>query len=383
MLTEKELEKALDKIMSRLDEVNTFFIAKVAAQIKQIGELNQSSINRLNIMVDMGTAISEINRRLELATGLNTRDLFTLYQAALTDVYTDPRFSRMLTQQPISQEAQTRLTLYTQNVAVQTAKTMQNLSNTTAVSTAYQDAIDKAIFAVSTGVTDYKSATRDAIRELGYNGMQVRYASGYHRRLDTAVRQNIIDGVNQIAQNGSIMMGEALGYDAYEISAHANSAPDHEPVQGRVFLKSEFAKMQMGLPCVDVDGNQYAGFERNIGEWNCMHIVMSFSTEHSKRRYTDEELQAFERDNHKGCEIDGKHYTLYKARQLMRQIETETRREKDAANAARIAGNDLARADSQKRINALTAKYNKICAASGLPARRDRMRVEGFRAVKI
>ena len=334
-------------------------------------------------MVDMGAAISEINRRLELATGLNTQDLFTLYQAALTDVYTDPRFSRMLTQQPIPQEAQTRLTLYTQNVAVQTAKTMRNLSNTTAVSTAYQGAIDKAIFAVSTGITDYKSATRDVIRELGYNGMQVRYASGYHRRLDSAVRQNIIDGVKQIAQNGSIMMGEALGYDAYEISAHANSAPDHEPVQGRVLLKSEFAKMQAGQSCVDVDGKQYAGFERNIGEWNCMHIVMSFSTEHSKRRYTDEELQAFERDNHKGCEIDGKYYTLYKARQLMRQIETETRREKDAANAARIAGNDLARADSQKRINALAARYNKICAASGLPARRDRMRVEGFRAVKV
>ena len=47
MLTEKELEKALGLIQSRLDEVNLLYIKKVAQQIKKIGELNQSSVNRL------------------------------------------------------------------------------------------------------------------------------------------------------------------------------------------------------------------------------------------------------------------------------------------------------------------------------------------------
>ena len=239
------------------------------------------------------------------------------------------------------------------------------------------------MLAVSSGLTDYKSATREIVRDLGYNGMQVHYESGYHRRLDTAVRQNVIDGANQIAQNGSILMGEMLGFDAYEISAHARSAPDHEPVQGRVFLKADFENMQAGLPFRDVDGTMYQPFRRPIGEWNCMHIAMSFSTQHSVRRYTDQQLAQWKMANNEGCEINGKHYTIYQATQLMRQIETEVRRQKDAANAARQAGDDVLRQQCQKKINALAAKYSRVVQASGLTSRKDRMTVEGFRAVKV
>lgn len=383
MLTEKELEKALSVLTDRLDEVNTYYIKKVAAQIKKIGELSQSSINRLIIMSEMTEDVAEITARLQAATQLNVRDLFKIYQLALTDLYTDQRFARVLTQTPLSADAKARLNHYVQSVAMQAGQSMINLSNTTAVSQTYRDAVDKAILATSTGMGSYTETMRQTVRDLGHNGMQVYYASGYHRRLDSAVRQNIIDGVNQINQNGSILMGEALGFDAYEISAHARSAPDHEPVQGRVFLKAEFEKMQAGLPFTDTDGNRYSGFRRPIGEWNCMHIAMSFSTEHSVRRYTPSQLASWATENKKGCEIDGKKYTLYQVSQIMRKIETEVRRQKDAANAAREAGDDVLRRDCQKRINSLSDKYSQVCAASGLPSRKERMTVEGFKAVNI
>lgn len=383
MLADKELEKAVNRIMSRLDGVNSLYISKVATQIKHIGELNQTSVNRLLLMADMGADVAEINQQLQTATNMNVKDLFSMYQKALTDVYTDKRFSFFMTENPLPQSSKDRLTHYAQAVAVQSAKTMLNISNTTAVSTAYQEAVDKAVFAVSTGLTDYQSATREIVRSLGYNGMQVQYESGYHRRLDTAVRQNIIDATNQIAQNASIMMGDALGYDAIELSAHARSAPDHEPVQGRVFLKAEFEKMQSGADFVDIDGNHYSGFLRPIGEWNCMHIAMGFSTEHSVRRVTDDQLAAWKSANDKGCEIDGKHYSTYQAGQYMRQIETEIRRQKDVAVAAQKAGDAALRQQSQRKINALSAKYSRVAQASGITPRRDRMTVEGFKAVKV
>ena len=230
----------------------------------------------------------------------------------------------------------------------------------------------------------YNEAARDIIRDLGYNGLQVQYESGYHRRLDTAVRQNIIDGVNQINQNASLEMGRALGYDAVELSAHANSAPDHEPVQGRVFLLAEFEKMQNGEPFQDVDGVHYEGFRRAIGEWNCMHIAMSFDTKTSIRRYTNEQLQQWKDDNAKGCDVGGKHYTLYQARQLMRQLETKVRREKDAAVAAKLNGNDMdERRARQRVINALSTQYYAVAQAAGLTPRGQRLSVEGFRAVSV
>ena len=178
-------------------------------------------------------------------------------------------------------------------------------------------------------------------------------------------------------------MGEMLGFDAYEISAHARSAPDHEPVQGRVFLKADFENMQKGLPFRDADGHMYQPFKRPIGEWNCMHIAMSFSTKHSVRRYTDAQLAQWAADNQKGCEIDGKHYTIYQASQLMRKIETEVRRQKDTANMARQAGDEALRQQCQVKINALGAKYAQVVKESGIASKKDRMVVEGFRAVKV
>lgn len=384
MLTEKELEAAIKRITGRIDEVNRLYIKKIAAQLLRIGELNASSINRIIIMTDMGADIREISRELAQATAMNIRDVYMIYQAALTDCYTDPRFRLALQRQPLTPEQNARLTQFAQNVSTQTAQTMMNLSNTTSIMPKYKEAVDRAITATSTGLTSYKEAVRDIIRELGYNGLQVYYESGYHRRLDTALRQNIIDGVNQINQNASLAMGDMLNYDAVEISAHANSAPDHEPVQGRVLPKAEFEKMQAGLDFCDIDGNTYSGFKRAIGEWNCMHIAIAFSTQHSIRRYTDEQLKQWKDDNARGCDINGKHMSIYQARQLMRQLETKVRREKDAANAARLNGNDMeARRSHQKTINALTKQYYAVAQTAGLRARGDRLSVEGFRMVKI
>ena len=377
------LNKAIDYMMKRFEEVNTFFIEKVAEQIMAIGELNPTSINRIAIMTEMGTNINDITQRLAIATNTSLRDVFKIYQAALDDVYTDQRFAQALKQQSISPEAKARITQYTQSVSIQTAKTLTNLSNTTAVSESYRTAIDTAVIAVSSGMTDYQSATRDAIKQIGYNGMQVVYESGYHRRLDTAIRQNVIDGANQIAQNCSIMMGDELGYDAYELSAHARSAPDHEPIQGRVFSKADFNNIQNGLPFRDIDGTLYRAIRRPIGEWNCMHIAMSFSTQYSTRRYTDAQLKQWVADNARGCDIEGKHYSIYEAGQLMREIETEIRRQKDVAVAAQYAGDDTLRQSCQKKINALARKYNTVAQASGITPRRDRMTVQGFKPVKV
>lgn len=381
--TESELESAVKRMLDRLDEINTLFITKIAAQVKKIGTLNASSVNRLVIMADMGADVSEITTRLADAVGLNVRDLTQVYDRVLKDTYADPRFAVYLQQNPVSVATQRRLTQYVQSVSVQTAQSLINLSNTTAISEPYRKAIDTAVLAVSSGLSDYKSATRDVIEQLGYNGMQVYYASGYHRRLDTAIRQNIIDSTNQIAQNASIMMGEDLGFDAIELSAHARSAPDHEPAQGRVFLKSEFQKMQAGEAFVDVDGHSYTGFKRPIGEWNCMHIAMGFSTQHSVRRYTDEQLRAWRDANQSGCEINGKRYTTYKAVQLMRKIETEVRRQKDVAVAARAADDTELQKSCQEKINSLSAYYTQIAQAAKITPRRDRMTVQGFRAYKI
>lgn len=387
-MTAKELERYVTAITDRLDEVNAFFIRKVAEQIKKIGELGQANVNRLVNMIEYGMDVGQIDTLLQEATELNAQETQEIYQKALDDVYTDRRFEKMLEADKAEggkkvRYATERLTYHANLVARQTREKMQNLANTTAVSEQYREMMDRAVLAVSTGQTDYNSATRGLIRELGYNGLQVHYESGHRRRLDTAVRQNVVDAVHQISQQGYIIMGETMGCDAYEISAHANSALDHEPVQGRVFPKAEFEKMQAGQDFWDVEGKHYEGFLRPIAEWNCGHIAMPFFTAYSSRKWSDEQLAEWAKANAEGCEIDGKHYTNYEVTQLMRKLETRVRRWKDAANAARIAENMEERQYCQRKINALAQQYERVAELSGFRTRKARMSVEGFKMVKV
>ena len=148
-------------------------------------------------------------------------------------------------------------------------------------------------------------------------------------------------------------------------------------------MLAEYQQMQAGNPFKDIDGRRYDGFKRPIGEWNCRHTPMSFSTQFSKRKWTDAQLQRMADDNEKGCKIDGKHRTLYEAMQMMRDIETAVRREKDAAVAAQAAGDDALRQECQRNINALVRRYASIAKASGNAEKRQRMTVEGFKPVKV
>lgn len=377
------LSKAIDKVMENFEEVSAYFIDKIAEQIKNIGQLRPTEINRIVLMTEWGADINDITARLAQEAAKSIPQVMMIYQQVINDTYADPRFAQALKHIQLTPYDVARINQYAQAQSRQTAETIINLSNTTAVREQYRNAVDKAVLAVSSGMTDYQSATRQVIRDLGYNGLQVQYQSGYHRRLDTALRQNIVDGTNQLAQQASDIMGEALGYDAYEISAHAMSAPDHEPIQGRVFLKLEFEKMQTGQPFSDIDGRQYEAIKRPVGEWNCKHFAMSFSTQFSKRKWTNEQLDDFAKKNAQGCEIDGKHYTTYGASQIMREIETQVRYEKDAAVAAKAAGDGTLRQQCQVKINSLMAKYYSVAKTAGLRPRPERTRVQDFRAIKV
>ena len=93
-MTQKELEAAINRIVKQLDDINLLYIKKVAAQIKKIGELSQSSVNRLLAMAEMNADIAEINHKLQTAAGVTSAELTQLYKDVLQDTYTDNAFPR-------------------------------------------------------------------------------------------------------------------------------------------------------------------------------------------------------------------------------------------------------------------------------------------------
>ena len=92
------IDDEINKLMGRFDEVNELYIEKVAKQILTIGEMNQSSINRIVIMAEMNANMAQISAKLARAVRMGIQDLYRIYQRAMQEVYTDPRFARALTQ---------------------------------------------------------------------------------------------------------------------------------------------------------------------------------------------------------------------------------------------------------------------------------------------
>lgn len=379
MLTDREIEASYTRMRDRIDLVNAEYLKAVARQINAIGGLNASSIRKLAQMRIYRANVAKIKAALAKALNLSVQELQELLERAAREVYADADYMAVIRGRRLMQlEYNEPLKKYISAVSAQTEERFHNYSNTTCIDENYQEAVTNAIDAVARGVTDYRSAIRDTMRKLGGDGLRITYESGVTRRMDTALRQNVLDGVKQIQQEAQRLIGEEIGATGVELSAHPFSAVDHEPAQGRQFSLQEFSRMQAGQPFTDANGNRYDGFKRPIGEWNCRHFASYIILGVSPRRYTDAQLKAWKEMNHKGCTIGGKHYTVYEASQLMRQLETSARRQKDIANLAKLSGDDKLRREAQAKIVTLKAQYKAVSEASGLKQRAERMVVEGF-----
>lgn len=388
MLSDKQIADALDLIDSRYQSVVTKYLQKVGKTINEIGHLNQSSINLLIQLRRMGVDVQTIERELQRVTKLTKQDIRTLYRKAAQEANTDARFSYV--SKGVEPDS-IRWEALVENIWQQTAGAMDNLSKTTVITGGYRDVIDDAVQAVTMGASDYNSAIRETVKRIGREGLQVEYESTYiaadgrlkhrRRRLDSAVRQNVLDGIRQVQQKAQELIGEEIGADGVDITAHPNSAPDHEPVQGRRFDLDNFQRMQNGLDFEDVDGRSYKGFERPITQWRCRHLIFYILLGVTRRMYTDDQLGSWQQENQKGCTIDGKHYTNYEATQLLRNLETEIRRQKDTAVLAKASGDDVLRRECQSNINKLTKKYNAVAEAAGLRKQMQKTRVEGYRPI--
>lgn len=369
MLSERQLEALLKVFTERMQGVTNEYLRRMGEHLKDIGELTESDVLRLIELKRLNQNVAEIKQKIAEAAEQSVADVEQVFLAvAEKDYEFASRYYAEGAQLPFKQnKAITRIIKAQLRV---TAQEFANLSQTTIESTAYRNAIDVAVQTVQGGLTDYRSAIRRVMKETAAEGLKVKYPSGYSRRLDTAVRQNMLDGIRSINQDVMEQTGKEYGADGVELSAHALCAEDHLPYQGKQFSKKDFEHLQNTL-------------DRPIGQWNCKHIAFPILLGISQPAYTDEELAAFARNSREEITIDGVTMTRYEWTQKQRQIETAVRAQKNIAIMAKASGDDLARREAQRNINALEDQYSVISEAADLLEKKERMTVAGFRPVKV
>lgn len=400
MLSQEAEEILAERLVSNIEKTNSFILEKIGQVIRRIGTLSPTQAYQISQILKYGGSYEQIAKELARVSGKNVQEIYNIFdEVAKNNKQFAKEFYRYRSIDYIPYSKDIALQNQVRSIARLTAETYMNISNTRGVGflfkgldgqmyfkdirQSYDEIIDRAILAVSQGKETYQSEMRKLMKQLGNNGV-VMYENGHTRRLDSAIRMNMLDGIRQLNNETSRRFGEEYGADGVEISVHANPAPDHADIQGRQFSIEEYEKLEAGQVAKDYKGRQYDGADkRRISEYNCYHKEFNIVLGVSKPEYTDEQLKKIQEDNEKGFEYEDKHYTKYEGTQLQRKLELEIRKKKDTQIMARAAGDTELAQQSETKIRQLTHKYNELCNISGLLPKKQRMSVSGYRRIKV
>lgn len=381
------------------EEINIGIAKVIAERIKSIGELTPSDIKKLNnshkylgadfkkitklIAKQSEQGQKAVNKAIKQAAEGNDEFAKSLYAARGMGAY--------------SWQNDLYLHRLVSAMVKQTGAQFTNLSQTLAykinnqtipLRQMYTRAIDKAIYEVQSGTIDYHTAMRKTVRELATElrvqnsslvvdkktgEVKLHWDSGHTKRLDSHVRQNLIDGIKQLQTEMLDYHGQQFGSDGVELSAHAICAPDHLAVQGRQFSNDEFDKMQSGYDFKDVNDNKYNGFARPIGQWNCRHVRFPIIIGISEPAHTDEQLEQMKQNSRE----------KYNLTQMQRAMETKLRSLKNQRLAASAAGDELEAKRLQRKINEEQTTYRRFSEKHDLLYDTRRASVEGYRRISI
>lgn len=404
MLSNEQIELLPERVVQRLNRINTEYLESIGKVIKDIGQLRPSDTHRLQQMYQFGSDGKKMAEKLAKVSEKNIEEIYEIFDIVSKECYEYSRPFYEFRKKPfIPYNENKALQDYVKSLAKVTVDNYVNLCQHTAfavfakdgksiaplfeanknkvatsLSRTYTAVIDYGISKVQLGVTDYNSAMRECLKALADSGIRtVDYATGYSRRLDTAVRQNILFGIKECNQNIADMVGEEISMDGYEISYHSHPRPSHAEMGGKQYAKGKART---------INGVHYPSFseiEHLLKEPNCLHFKFSILLGISEPAYEESELAKYKAEDKKKITFEEKDFSLYEASQLQRRIETEVRHQKDRAIIAKASGNVTMQTKAQLRINQLTEKYAKLSEASGLPTKMERMNVKGFKTIKL
>ena len=378
----QRLEQQADLLMQNISGWESSTLNRIGKRIGKYGKLSLADVKAINNIAIVKQDMEAITKELARVTGLNI--------SQVEQMYADLIEQQHLANQPLYDYRGKKFVPFAENKELQAivrayaktaGETMINLAKTKALCIMgangkpiglqryYTDVLDKAVVQVTTGATDFHTAMRETIVELGGSGVRVDYGGGVTRRLDTVVRQNLLWGAKQASTEYNNMIGEELGCDGIEIDWHANPRPSHEFMQGKQFVLGK----SRTINGVHFDSADEA-LER-LQDYGCLHFKTPIICGLSEPRFSPEELKRLNEQNVRAFEIDGKTVTGYEATQMQRRLETAVRNEKTTRELAKVSGDKSLVKRCNERIKVYQGKYAEITEITGIAEDKKRMSI--------
>lgn len=334
MLTQGDFINIEKQATALYESLELEIIEEIATRISRVGYANTVVLNNIQIAQEMGALYTDIIALVAKYNNTSYEKVAEIFEQAGAKTLSRDDFiykEAGLNPVPIRQS---RPIMQMMSATVEkTAGNLQNLVMTTAMTTQTQfyNAMNKAYMEVSTGVKSYTKSIVDTIKELSEQGAVITYPSGRNMSLESAVRMNIITGVNQTCGKLQELRADEMGWDLMELTAHSGARPEHAGWQGKIVSRSG----QKGyLSLNDIGYGEVTGFKGV----NCRHDWYPYY-KGSTRTYTQKELNKWKNEK---VEYNGKKITKYEATQKQRYFERQIRQNKKELKAqqAILTSND-------------------------------------------
>ena len=375
MLNADEIAALRDASVELTQPIIDYLLRDLAERVSTAGQFTATALYETWKLQQLGLSQKEIKKRLEKllkASSAQIEQLMT--QSAEVGYNFDLKMLPTAEAVPFEKNAAIQrivsaaVTLAQDDLTniTQTLGMVDPWGNTQPLQAVYRECMDYVFTQVSTGAADYNTAIRQATKNLAEKGVRViDYESGVHTSLEAAVRRNIMGGLGLMQEQISKQNHDDMGADGWEIDAHNNSAPDHEPIQGRQYPDAEYKALNNSLV-------------RRIGTLNCGHSAYPIIMGVNRPQYTPEQLEAMRKANEEGFTYNGRHYTGYEATQRQRAFETAMRKQKRRILIDEATGDTEKLQTDQIKLQRLRQEYARFSKAAGLRTQNERAEVAGF-----
>ncbi len=391
----QRLEQQADLLFQNIAGWENSTLQRIGKRINKYSKLSLADVKAINNIAVVKQDMDVITKELARVTGLNI--------SQVEQMYADLIEQQHLANQPLYDYRGKKFVPFADNRELQsivrayaktTGETMINLSKIGAsnlgmldsngkfvpLQKMYTDVLDKAVMQVASGATDFHTAMRDTIVQMGGSGIRVNYAdSGITRRLDTSVRQSLLWGAKQASIEYNDMIAEELGCDGYEVDAHSSPRPSHMFVQGKQYCIGKSRKINgidfVGFEETDPESEEGKSASQALGEYGCLHFKTPILCGISEPRFSKEELAKIDADNSKQYKVGNLEGNRYFFSQKMRALESGIREQKSIKQTAQASGDKELVKRCNERIKAYQGKYDEITTATGLSKEPKRMSV--------
>ena len=412
MFNQERENVLIERLVRRQEKANEQILKELGKILGEIGQLTPSEAYTIGQQLKYGESLQKIVRILSEASRLTEVEIYEMLRGeARYNLDFSKKYFKARQIDFIPYESNLPLQNLVEEVSLATIGNYRNISQTAGITflnkngkrvtkniiNAYNEIVDDAIVNVATGKQSFQQELERQLKTIGKNGVQsIEYESGRHRRIDSALRMNLKDGLSQLAIAQQEIVGGQFGYNMVEVTHHVNAAPDHiDSIDGKQFAMIDILRQQIlngiekDIKLTDIVGNRvkvkgiwYDDFntineslERHVGTLNCRHTTTTGILGIDKPRYSKEELERDKENNLKGFDYENKHYSLYEGEQLLRKIELELRKTRETKILAQSSKEIETLNQMKQKENLLINKYYDILKVSGLKSKIERARI--------